>query len=447
MHKFSELCSICKITNLKTAAESDNNEYNKEVHPANKKFWKDLPKHPEHALGRHPVLTLEGEQLNKGSYKHTKSLSKQFDVKQEKLPALFHKMMQLEHAHKGKLEQLAISAVAKLMKVDKSELSAKLTNDVEVNKTEPLTPEEMKALSPKLLDEANKRITSNAFAQGASVHAYLTAHFFDEIESEIKKISPELVDIYSKVAIGSHHLYWLMNMEQMNLAGSAVGSVKPEQAKNGDIKMVAKSPVFIVLVQELVKGIFELRYLKQLQEKSSDELSDEDIKSIYQYADKIQDEPKLIQIGPELWRRFLKVVNKSNVKKNNSPIEIYEHLIKLPPKELHKFVQLVVSDQDKAAHEINLLIEDKTSEWENNEKEDFDKHMSMSAPAAPAPVKAPTTTPSVPQRSPRVIPMPDPKNNGITAPVKTPTTSPTVPQRSPRVIPMPNPKNIMKVVK
>ncbi len=353
MHKHSENCLLCKII---TADADSDAAYKKEVHPKNQKFWKDLPKHPEHSLGKHPVFTLEGEQLDRDSYKHTRNLSKKHDVKHEELPALFHKMVQIENAHKEKLEQLAIKAVAKLMHVSENELEAKLTNDVETNETEALKPEDLKNLPKKLLDEANKRITSNAFAQGASVHSYLTAHFFDQIEDEIKKIDPELIKIYSQVATGSHHLYWLMNMSSMNLKGSAVGSVKPKQDKDGELKIEAKSPVFIVLVQELVKGVVELRYLKHLQEKSKDELSDEDIKKIYQYADKIEDEPRLIQIGPELWRRFLKVVSNSSVRK--TPIDIYEHLMKLPSKELHEFIQLVVSEPDKASKNLKSLVEE-----------------------------------------------------------------------------------------
>lgn len=354
MHTHSENCQLCKIAD----SAEDTAAYKKEVHPNNQKFWKDLPKKSEHALGRHPVFTLEGEQLDKDSYKHTRDLSKKHNVDHKQLGPLFQEMIKIEHSHKKALEDLAVKAVAKLMKVSEDELSAKLTNDVDTNETEALEPEKMKALPKKLLDEANKRITSNAFAQGASVHSYLTAHFFDEIEAEIKKIDPKLIDIYTKIATGSHHLYWLMDMSSMNLAGAAVGSVKPKMETNGDIKMEAKSPVFIVLVQELVKGIFELRYLKHLQEKSADELSDEDIKTIYQYADKIEDEPRLIQIGPELWRKFLKVVNNSSVKNKKTPIEIYEHLIKLPPKELHSFIQLVVSEPDKASKDIVTMIDE-----------------------------------------------------------------------------------------
>ena len=368
MHKNSENCVMCRV--FCAGVEEDRKEYDEEVHPENRKFWKDVAKHPESALGKHPVLTLEGEDLDRASYKHTKGLVKKFDVKPEKLSELFQQMMMIEHKHKDALEKLAIRAVAKMMGVHESELSAKMSDDVDVNDTEALSEDEMKAMPKRLLDEANKRVTSNAFAQGASVHAYLTAHFLDEIESAIKKIDPKLIDIYSKISTGSHHLYWIMNMSEMDLAGSAVGSVKPEQDEDGEIKMKAVSPTFIVLVQELVKGVLELRYLKGLQNKKVDELSDEDIKTIYQYADKIKDEPRLIQVGPELWRRFLKVVSGSNVKKK--PVEVYEHLMKLAPKELHSFVQLVVSEPEKASKELKSLLDD-SELWKEDEKEDTKK--------------------------------------------------------------------------
>jgi hypothetical protein len=349
-NKNSEERSIWKIADSK-----DDQNYKNEVHPNNQKFWKDLPKHSEEPLGKHPVFTLEGEQLDKASYQHTRNIANKNKTSPMQMMSLFQEMVSKEHTHKAKLEKLAVQAVAKLMHVDPSELKAKLSHDVEPNETAPLTKEEASELSPELLDEANKRITSNAFAQGASVHAYLTAHFLDEIESQIKKIDPKLIDIYSKISSGSHHLYWLMDMDMKGLGDMAVGSVKPKM--DGDeIKMEAVSPVFIVLVQELVKGVLELRYLKQLQAKSKEEISDEDIEKVYRYADRIEDEPRLIQIGPELWRRFLKAVNNSEIKKHMKPIEVYEHLMKMPPKELHKVVQVIVDNTEAASKKLEELF-------------------------------------------------------------------------------------------
>jgi uncharacterized protein (DUF1778 family) len=357
------------------AAEGDE-QYEQEVHPKNKKFWKDLPKNPTHSLGKHPVFTLEGEGLDKASFKHTRDKAEKAQVNHAQLGQLFMQAMQHEGAHKADLEKLAVQAVAKMMHVKEDELEAHLGQDVDINETVGLSEEEVKEFPkhlideakefPKhLIDEANKRITSNAFAQGASVHAYLTAHFFDEIEKKIKEIDPELVAIYAKLASGSHHMYWLMNMSKMNLAGAAIGSVKPEYKPDGELKAVAKSPMFIVLVQELVKGVMELRYIKNLQKS---ELSDDEIRSIYQYADKIEDEPRLIQVGPELWRRFLKVVAASKVKQNST--QVYEHLIHLDPKEIHDFVNLVVSKPADASEKLKLLLENKAEEVLEEESEE-----------------------------------------------------------------------------
>lgn len=391
-------------------------EYDDEVHPNNKKFWKNLPKNKGNSLSKHPVFTLSGEELDRASYKHTKNLSKEKNINVHELQSVFMKMLKIEHNHKEELEKLAISAVAKLMGVDESELEAKLSNDVESNDTEPLTSKEIKDMSPKLLDEANKRITSNAFSQGASVHGYLTAHFIEDIEKKIKKIAPELIDMYSKMSIGSHLLYWMMDMSQMNLSSAAVGSATPKQDEDGKFKVLAVSPIFIVLVQELIKGILEIRYLKGLQAKSQEELSDDDIRKIFQYADKIEDEPKLIQIGPELWRRFLKVYSNSGIKKSKTLVEVYEELMKLPPKELHEFVEKVVNDTSKA-HKLleSLLSDDSNEEIEKLIKSSSKEKNSavLSAPAAPAPVKTPVTEPTktpMPTVKPRIIPLPKPKN-------------------------------------
>jgi hypothetical protein len=347
------------------AEDEDDGSYEREVHPNLRKFWEDLPKTPHEPLGRHPVFTLEGKNLDKASFKHTKGQSQKAGVPQTgamggSLMSDFSRAIPIERRHAKELEKLAVRAVAKLMHVDESELEAKLTDQVYINETAPLDPEEMKQLPKRLLDEANKRITSNAFAQGGSVHAYLTSHFVEEIEAGIKKIDPNLFDLYKRLAPGMHHFfYWLFDFGQMNLAGAAVGSVAMEQDEKGEIKAKAKAKSFIVLVQELVKGVLEKRYLESLMES---DLTDEEIKTIYQYADKIEDEPRLIQIGPELWRRFLKVVNASSVKKK--PVEVYKHLMKLRPKELHDFVELVVNKPQEASGSLELMLADRWKEEE-----------------------------------------------------------------------------------
>lgn len=423
--------------------------YDSDVHPENKKFWKNLPKNKNETLGKHPVFTLEGEKLDRASFEHTKKLSEDRKINHTELGHLFMQIIALESSHKKELEDLAISAVSKLMGIDKSELKAKITNDIEINDTEPLTPKEIQDLPQNLLDEANKRITSNAFSQGASVHGYLTAHFLDEIESKIKKIDPKLFDAYSKLTAGSHHLYWLLKHQKEALAGQAVGSERPIQDKEGNLKVDARGALFVVLVQELIKGVVELRYLKGLQEKSKDELSDDDIQKIFRYADQIKDEPKLIQIGPELWRRFLKVYNKSSVKKGRTVSEVYEHLMKLSPKELHNFVQAVVNEPEQATKLLNNLI---TENVTNIDKlvQDILKQTST---IAPAPVKTPTTTPTkTPIKQPRIIPLPKPKNFPSSpapapAPVKTPAPTKTPsPIRQPRIIPLPKPKNFEAII-
>jgi hypothetical protein len=78
---------------------------------------------------------------------------------------------------------------------------------------------------------------------------------------------------------------------------------RPPQPQTKKVKIQARAMVFPVLVQELVKGAME--YLTTL---SMADMDEEDRRIVLKQADRMDYEPWQIQVGPELWNAFLKIV-------------------------------------------------------------------------------------------------------------------------------------------
>jgi hypothetical protein len=127
------------------------------------------------------------------------------------------------------------------------------------------------------------------------------------VEKAIQQIDPQLMELYNKLAIGSVHSYWLYDIAAMlqQLATTKVGVEKVKFSETGEPMIMAKAIVFPVLCQELSKGVMEvltMHHISGLDEPTQ--------KAVVKHADKLEDEPWLIQVGPQLWRAFLKVVPK-----------------------------------------------------------------------------------------------------------------------------------------
>ena len=129
--------------------------------------------------------------------------------------------------------------------------------------------------------------------------------------------------------------------------------------ENDIYKIDARGMVFPVLAQEMSKGVAELISYHGLEN-----LDDKETEQVLSHADDIRHEPYLIQVGPELWRRFLKVKPPSV-----SLADIMMALTLQEPDHLHKIVAAVVENPEEAGPLLSALIDD-PKEFEVEEYDD-----------------------------------------------------------------------------
>lgn len=319
-------------------------DYESEVDPGTRTFWQELPK-SEHLFAKHHLLAMHGKQLAKGAYEYTADKMKKHNIDVGDLTNKFMEIMRIEQSHKDKLKEIAKDITAEIWGIDRGMLDAELTMDMSQTDAgyDEFEPEDM---TPEIRAEVNKRITLNTMAHGSAVHIMQTAHYM--MEKALKKISPRLLQLYSELAVGSVHQYWLYDIMGLleNLSNMRVGEEFVAFDTSDDTPtVVARGALFPVLVQELSKGVMELLTMHGLPKDENT------LKTVLHYADRMEDEPWLIQVGPELWRRFLEVVPKE--------IELSELVAALSeqePSTVNDIVVSVVENPDNAREMLSNLI-------------------------------------------------------------------------------------------
>ncbi len=328
----------------------------------------------------------------------------------QKIVAILNHIKQAEEPHIAELEQAAIQISSEVWGIDPSRLRAKITSDVqpdpqpemeqeeEVEETEdqaedqaeggeededsfeqPTFDDEFEVEdtdSPRHIDH---RVLMNLLTQGAAVHQYNTLHHL--AAEKINQIDPTLLKSYTQIATGVTHTYWLLPiLQMMQNAGaaqeSAIGSEQIQMDEEGNGIVVAKGTCFPVLLHELTKGIMELITYHQISKQ--DPVMQE---KIVQGADKFDGEPWMIMIGPEVWRRFLKILQENRVP-NNRIAYIIHRLSDAEPEDAAEFIDAVVSDPRKAASLLgkfntqeepeNPVYGEEPEQYDNDDEDDAD---------------------------------------------------------------------------
>jgi hypothetical protein len=423
------------------------------MHPQTKFAWET----GGHPIGQHPFFRKHGNALagsafdaSKGhltrAWKQPNQQDDQFSwgggdlqgVTQELL-TMIHNIMEMEAPHRRELEQAAIAISAEIWGIDPSRLRAHLTHDVQPNEQpqggqaaeEPEEPEEgdfnfddaenqqydeIPEFEPEFEAEdtdshrhIDHRVLMNLLTQGAAVHQYNTLHHM--AAEKVNEIDPNLLKEYTRAATGITHTYWILPILQMmqNAAGakeSAVGSEQLEQDENGQGIVVAKGMCFPVLLHELTKGIMELLTYHQISTKDPVLQG-----KIVQGADKFDYEPWQVMIGPEVWRRFLKLLSDNRIPSNRIAY-IIQQLSTAEPEEAVEFVDAVVSDPERASQMLARFnpseepeepVYGETPESWDTDDEDPDAwkrgiQETIMAPEAPvAPTKPKTKPPMTPR--------------------------------------------------
>lgn len=309
--------------------------YEDEVHPDQQRFWGSLPR--EHSFAQNPLMALQGNELQKASYAWTKAKMDQVGASPERAMELYPSIVRLEASHKVELQEAAKNIVHQIWGFPKERMIALLTQQVEHNRTtQRFRPQAQNFPTSEVRQGINKRILTRTLSQGASVHAMMTAH---HLETEVlNKIDPRLTQMYSQFSLGAHGMYWgIPKMSGAALAQNAIGSSRIDYDSKPPV-VVAKAHIFPVLVQELVKGVAQLISDWQLEGKDQAQTA-----QILYHAEPVDSEPHEIQMGPELWRRVLKVLPKGA-----NLARVMMLLSRTPAKELDQIIRAVTDDPEVA---------------------------------------------------------------------------------------------------
>lgn len=342
-------------------------------------FWTNIPE--DHPFYHNEILKEYGHNLSKEGYEH---IVKKMEESGEKEPTntsaammesmqIIRKILQLEAQHSEELIDEAKNITAQVWGIDKEQLNAILGQGKEEGQEggqegqeDDQEEQENTEINPNIRSEINKRIMMNTMTQGSAVHAMQSVHHL--VAEKINQISPELLKLYTRLSnIATHHYYTLdipavVQMMKGRLKDAAIGWSHVE-FKEETPKVVAQGLCFPVLCQELFKGVMELISMHGINQ----DLSEQELKTVYKHADRLEDEPWLIMVGPALWRKFLNVIPKD--------INMSELIMKLSqeaPKDLEKIIKSVIQNPNLAKQYMQKYIEPKETYQESNTPESPD---------------------------------------------------------------------------
>lgn len=261
-------------------------------------------------------------------------------------------MMQAEHPHKRRLEDIAERIIREEFNLGQDEVLFDIEIiDMPYVKMPPETEKEKinnedQEFKDDVEAEIVKRRVSNALMQGAAKKGHFMFHMASE---ELEQLMPGIIDIYKKVILTNDLMYYLMGdpeFEQMIEQDMISSYVKLNF--DGDVPVIeAKAFSFPILVHEMVKGVIELLAVPGLPKDKELALT------VLEECDYVKAEPWDCRLGPEFWTAFYSLIDIDDY-----PIKklIIRDVFKLPAEDFNQFMYNVLSFPDKAKREINNIV-------------------------------------------------------------------------------------------
>lgn len=329
--------------------------YEDQVHPAVQSHWKNIRK-PEskHPFSKHPFMAVYGDTLSRQGYEETgnEPMSREMMIK------MFHSLnniKRIEAPHKEELENLAKDIIVEIWGIPREMLDGEISEDTQEG-YDTSSPEEDNEIPDDVRKYINKNISLNTLTQGAAVHQMKSMHHL--IRERLTEIDPELVPAYDELTRLMHRHNWWVDPDMfgamLNQAAVGKSQVQWEEDANGveQPKIKAKGWIFPFLAQELSKGAMKL-----LTHHGHSKLDPEIQRQVVKHGDKLAFEPWQIQIGPTLWKKFLKLVPK-DVKLS----ELIPVLSEMEPDDVHTLLANIVDNPDDAKEAIKQLAGDEGGE-------------------------------------------------------------------------------------
>ena len=304
-------------------------------------IWTDMP--ADHAFFGHPVLHEFGEQLSSDALQE---IGRRVDLDQcaENAFQAYGAITQAEAGHEPELTDLARSVVETVWGIPPDQLKGGIGEVEGDTDSMDLGGEEQKKtiwdIEPDQVSEVHKRLLINAIIQGCAIHAMLNNPRM--VQGDINRISPDLVALYEQFAWNALAMYWKMDYEamtpiQMSAQAAGYEEVKYEQREEQEVPVVyAKGLNFPVMLQEFVKGVAEVVCME-----SFAHLPAETQQVVIDIADRVEYEPYEIMIGPQIWRKLLKRIDREE-----TPADYLLRISRMEPDELMEFVAAAIKGDE-----------------------------------------------------------------------------------------------------
>ena len=293
---------------------------------------------------------------------HIKSTLNEFDEDSlmSELSSLVTECKGLEEPIKDPLEKLAENAINRLFAIPSGTINFtfKLVGKVEFKNSPRITPESDENIKYSFkdiadIDHSNKAVEKrrfiNALIQGGARRMLEVALSSDEVSfADLGKLNPHLITLYKKILYINDYLLFTKS-EKLDDKRPMQGSyVETHLGSDGNRSTIdAQAIIFPLLLQEAIKGIFELF--------SSHGLPSDRSKAMYviKKADYILAEPWDMRFGPTLWDMIFGGIEDSNI----IPYA-FTNLIKLPTDEFNLSVREILADTEAGKEIINGIVND-----------------------------------------------------------------------------------------
>jgi len=297
---------------------------------------------------------------------------------------LINKISRIQRGHEKELEEIGINVLKKHYPIlNDIELDVKIVNPDDEEKMEMAQKmmdddqeetnfdgnEDYGPEAPQ--DEINKRKIINNLMQGESqnVHSML----FD-CKEEVDKISTELINLHMRHLEINKKFDWFDQVsleEMMEQAPQMVNAMETdyeEDEETGDTKPKIKARVLdlVMLIHEVVKGIYELIAAKAIPEDSVM------ANKILSKTDSLKDEQQDIRYGPYIAADLRNYLNEHFEKimigyqGDNVKELIYGELVMLPASEFIDVIKGMLSnDTTVTLRKIKKIVDDVVNEIDN----------------------------------------------------------------------------------
>lgn len=270
------------------------------------------------------------------------------------LSALVKQCKELEKPVRDSLERICENSINRLFAIPSETINfkCKLVDSIKFKNAIRLRPELDEDIKYTFADvhdiefskkAIEKRRFINSLIQGAS---YLYANVMGLYIEDIDKINRELIPLYRKITIINDYLLFTKE-EEMTDDKPMQGSYVETHLGNEDERttITAQGIIFPLLLQETIKGMFELFSAHGLPKDINK------AKYVIKKSDFVLAEPWDLRLGVGLWKKIF-----GRIQDTNMIPYMFTNLIKQPTEEFANSIREILSSTAKGEEIINSLM-------------------------------------------------------------------------------------------